>query len=57
MEYLNQGHDKSLTELARTGHRYKIEEKVWLQIRTLQTLFELFFAARVKYIVLMFTHQ
>lgn len=35
MEYLNQGRDKSLTELARTGHGWKVEDKVWLKIRAI----------------------
>lgn len=50
MEYLNQGRDKSLTELARTGHGSKVEDKIWLQIRVCSDSFRgFFFSGRVKY--------
>lgn len=43
MEYLNQGRDKSLSELARTGHGSEVEDKIWLQIRVYSDSFRVFF--------------
>lgn len=39
MEYLNQGHDKSLIVLARTGHGCTLEDKFWLQIKAFNYFF------------------
>lgn len=57
MEYLNQVHDKSLIESARTGHRYKVDNEVGLQIRTCLRMLLNVFTWGVKSFILTIPHQ